>query len=343
MSSAAKWRTGCLYSIFLVTLATGIITSPLWELGIDLVGGWALFVIRVAPRIQLNVGGICTGVLALLAFSFGLHRFMCWLYPHLSRIVGQEREPYWTVRWTRQIVTLILFLFVAGIAVVGVVHQIVWLVTTTEPMTVDNYSRRKDELNLRRIAYAIDEYQEKHGQLVPGATCDSDGRMLHSWTTLVMPYLRSSDVAQLDWQKPWNAPENNRQLQESLPYYFLKHRLYDDPKIDGLSPTHYSANAWVMGGTRKRPPVNFKDEQNRTVLIGEAGGNFRPWPEPGNWRDPALGVNRSPAGFGSPTASRDVKFLFSDGSVQTIRDDIDQTVFENLCRPKSTNSATPSP
>ena len=39
-------------------------------------------------------------------------------------------------------------------------------------------------------------------------------------------------------------------------------------------------------------------------MAGEVAGDFKPWGDPTNWRDPALGINRSPEGFGGPLSGR---------------------------------------
>lgn len=77
----------------------------------------------------------------------------------------------------------------------------------------------------------------------------------------------------------------------------------------------------------------ISDGTSNTLLIGEVDANFEPWGKPGNWRDPALGLNRSPHGFGCRRGSRLVYFVMADGSVRSIRDDVDPEVLRALATP----------
>ena len=59
--------------------------------------------------------------------------------------------------------------------------------------------------------------------LPPAYTVDADGRPLHSWRTLILPYLEQEPLYQtIDLSKPWNDPANakarrNRSSRFSLP------------------------------------------------------------------------------------------------------------------------------
>jgi prepilin-type processing-associated H-X9-DG protein len=79
---------------------------------------------------------------------------------------------------------------------------------------------------------------------------------------------------------------------------------------------------------------DITDGLSNTLLAGEVNGNFKPWGYPANWRDPALGINKSPDGFGSPWRRRKgANFLFADGSIHFIQDDIDPVILKALSTP----------
>ena len=82
------------------------------------------------------------------------------------------------------------------------------------------------------------------------------------------------------------------------------------------------------------------DGTGNTVMAGEVVSRFKPWGDPLNWRDPALGVNRSPDGFGSPFVGG-ANFLFVDGSVQFIKNTIALRVLEALGTPKGGERISP--
>lgn len=62
---------------------------------------------------------------------------------------------------------------------------------------------------LKQIGCALLTYHDDYGVLPPAYTVDSEGKPLHSWRTLLLPYLdRKGLYHRLDLSKPWNAPEN---------------------------------------------------------------------------------------------------------------------------------------
>ncbi|MBX3451706.1 MAG: DUF1559 domain-containing protein [Planctomycetaceae bacterium] len=63
--------------------------------------------------------------------------------------------------------------------------------------------------NLKQIGLALHNYHDEYGELPPAYTVDADGKSLHSWRTLLLPYLNKKDLYdRLDLTKPWNTPEN---------------------------------------------------------------------------------------------------------------------------------------
>lgn len=65
------------------------------------------------------------------------------------------------------------------------------------------------ESNLSDIGDAFQAYQKAHDCFPPAYTTDEDGNALHSWRTLILPYLGHADLfAQVDLTEPWDAPSN---------------------------------------------------------------------------------------------------------------------------------------
>lgn len=63
---------------------------------------------------------------------------------------------------------------------------------------------------LENIALALHNYAAKnHGVLPPTYTVDSAGKPLHSWRTLILPYIDYQDLyKKIDLSKSWNDPAN---------------------------------------------------------------------------------------------------------------------------------------
>ncbi len=84
-------------------------------------------------------------------------------------------------------------------------------------------------------------------------------------------------------------------------------------------------------GAMRREDVT--DGLSSTILIGEVAANFKPWGDPVNWRDPALGLGASPDRFGGVPGERGAQFVFMDGSVHFLSEDIDPQVLRARARP----------
>lgn len=74
--------------------------------------------------------------------------------------------------------------------------------------------------HLRRISLAMLLYERDHGRLPPAWTVSADGTRLHSWRTLLLPYLGQQELyARIRLEEPWDS-EYHRTLHEvAVPWY----------------------------------------------------------------------------------------------------------------------------
>jgi prepilin-type processing-associated H-X9-DG protein len=101
---------------------------------------------------------------------------------------------------------------------------------------------------------------------------------------------------------------------------------------DGFALIHYAGNSKVLNAGPGMKRSDITDGASNTILLGEVNGNFQPWGKPGNWRDPAAGIN-TPDGFGGAEASGGAQFLMVDGSVRFVSKDVDPQVLKALSTP----------
>jgi prepilin-type processing-associated H-X9-DG protein len=147
--------------------------------GYHLLTGWAAYASSTLPRVSVRWGAAASLVVYLLVFTLGAHVFLRWLYRETTR--GQS----WRFRWTLCGTAIVLLLFVAGIAAVGVSHQAAWLATSPVPLhTRDGAANRiKCSNNLRQITLACIMYANSH-----------DGRFPDDLQTLLATEEITSDV-----------------------------------------------------------------------------------------------------------------------------------------------------
>jgi hypothetical protein len=63
--------------------------------------------------------------------------------------------------------------------------------------------------NLKQIALALSNYESVHGAYPPAYTVDANGLPLHSWRTLILPYMEQQRLYDsIDLAKPWDDPAN---------------------------------------------------------------------------------------------------------------------------------------
>ena len=293
--------------IAIIAVLIALIMPNTWmpETLVTLALGWVTYLWRVIPKLNPDPWTVATAVACLALVILGTHRFLRWL-------AGGE----W--RWSRTLrcVGLLVLMFVAGIAVVGVTHQTSWLAQSPEPFLVSRGGVRTHSANnLKQMAIAADNHREATDEF-PRSRFDATGRPMHSWQTAILPYIEQLDLyRRIDQKKPWTDPANAKPLGERVKVYMNAYYSRED-NVNGLGISHYAGNATVVLGDPKKLD-DFPAGTSQTILAGEVSANFRAWGDPLNARDPRLGGTGHPHGFGGPNG-RPAQFVMLDGSVKTL-------------------------
>lgn len=103
-----------------------------------------------------------------------------------------------------------------GIGVVTAISLLVFVaVLVGRPMmnaAREAAMRSECESNLLLIGLALEEYHDKNGHYPVAVVRDKDGKAMHSWRVLLLPYL-GPDAALLykeyNMSEPWNSPQNS--------------------------------------------------------------------------------------------------------------------------------------
>jgi len=325
-------RTEIVVILVLLVLCGGVFGFWPGAVVLILLFGWIVYPFQVAGDITIEPMAVFTSLLALVLFTWGVSSFGKWL----ARETSTEEHPRtWTLKQSFQFVALILFAFVAGTSMIGIVHQVTWMATTDEGFFQPHRSRShgfNSKTNLKIIGLAQHNYHDYHQQFAT-STFAKDGSAWHSLQTYLLPYADEARLYdQIDLDVPWSHPDNAELFRKEIPVY-LNPGIDNKPNPDQLAPSHYASNIRVLSPNRNVSFKEIPDGSSTTILMGEVPSNFKAWADPTNLRDPARRINQSPSGFGSPFEGG-VHFLFADGTIRFISESIDPKVLKALATPR---------
>jgi hypothetical protein len=121
-SKVLNWGVAAIFGVFFLTC-----TGQVWLIQVPwmLVAGWSAFIGRVLPEVTFRWGAIAETVAVAGMLGVGTHLFLRRLWRQL-RPETAEASP-WQVRWSVSLVALLVLLFSATMATVGIGHQVGWL------------------------------------------------------------------------------------------------------------------------------------------------------------------------------------------------------------------------
>ena len=326
-----RWKRAAVVASVLVLLACLGIAQPLFVL----LFGWAIFLYRTLPNATVDWLACTQAAVAVVLLTTVAHYFLRWLFGQIRQAeTGSRRQ--WKFRWTLFSLVAVVFLFVAGISVTALAHQVGWLLASNEPWWTSIARgaalRGQSSNNLKQIGLGFHLYHDAHESFPPGGTFNEFGEMQHGWVTMLLPYLEYGHL-KIDFSAAWDHPNNRQAMQTPVsPVQSPAISQENFTDEEGYALAHYAANCRVVGGGEPLRLSDIPDGQSNTILAGEIVEGFKPWGHPVNWRDPALGLN-VPGGFGSPHAARVTQVLMADGSVRVIPADIDPALLRALATP----------
>jgi hypothetical protein len=210
-------------------------------------------------------------VLTLLGFSFlfallfqwGWVGFaVCWFLAALGAICY---GAYWS-RWDWLVGGLGMFLVTICLLFLSLDHRI-------------PARRSSCQNNLRQIGIALQNYHDTYGFFPPAYVADANGKPMHSWRVLLLPFLEQQNLyAQYRFDEPWDGP-NNRLLAIHTPYIY---RCPSDAN-PSESETSYLAVVGpetVWPGEKAISLGDIRDGAGNTLIVVESHHSGIHWMEP---------------------------------------------------------------
>ena len=139
---------------------------------------------------------------------------------------------------------VVIVLAVCGLLFLPCIGVMVGLMLPAVQSAREGARRVSCSTNLKQIGLAIHNYHSVYGSLPPAYTIDEQGQPLHSWRTLILPFMGEEGQAiyeQIDLTRPWDDPVNLRFLDTPPAVYscpsssrndsgYTSYQLIDDPR-----------------------------------------------------------------------------------------------------------------
>ena len=332
--------------------------------------GWLYFPLRTVPQMSIDWPTAILGTVCSLLFVVGLHRTARWFLRSTTEEAVAVTYN-WTWRSSLVVSATLFVLFASGTALVGATHQFIWLLSgrsdsSSEAIPVselgavaqarDAARRTMARNELKQFGLALHNFHDTFGAFPPGGTMNEDGELLHGWAVFLGMYT-SYYAKDVDYRMSWRTPPNDRVYKCQISDFLNPAQPGSVFDSEGFGLCHWAGNIHVLPIRLVRPDDSkahdgysgyveqlkkrkqavsldqITDGTSNTILLGTVGERFKPWGHPANVRDPALGINRSPEGFGGPHGWHGGMFLMCDGSVKFLSDKTDLKMMKALATP----------
>jgi type II secretory pathway pseudopilin PulG len=125
--------------------------------------------------------------------------------------------------------------------------------------------------NLRQIGLGLQSYAAVHGHYPPAYTTDAAGNRLHSWRTLIVPYMEDREgYWSIDFTKPWNDPANAKAANQVMECYQCPSVAFDDPKSPMTTYLAVVTPESAIRAANSRTPKELEKVAANALLVIDA-------------------------------------------------------------------------
>ena len=130
--------------------------------------------------------------------------------------------------------------------------------------------------NIKQIALALHNYHDVYGSFPPAYTVDEAGERLHSWRTLILPFIdQTSLYDQIALDEPWDSPANSLLATTAV-------ETYRCPSSDEAFCSYVVLTGahTIFPGEQPIGVRDVADGTSNTLLVVEVAGRMSSWMEP---------------------------------------------------------------
>jgi type II secretory pathway pseudopilin PulG len=213
-------------------------------------------------------------------------------------------------KWSKGLTLFELaFATVIMIAILGV---IVAMLLPATRMAREPARRSQCKNNLKQIGLALHNYVDVYHALPPAYTVDADGKPLHSWRTLILPYLDEHQLYnKIDLRKAWDDPANAETFKTNVWAYRCPSAVGAEKHSTYLAIV--TSNS-CFRATEPRPLSEITDGAANTLMVIEVDAEHAvPWMAP---RDADESLLLSLGASSNHSHTGGMHALFVDGTVR---------------------------
>ena len=220
VSRTAKIVVGGVVLLFL--LCSGLII-PIVQIGWYLATGWFTFLGRTSREMHVSIASLSWFAVSLALLTFLTHRTAVWMVSHRAHATSPDAVPpptrVWPLRRSSALLLAVLSSFIAGVCLVGITHETIWMATSNDPRLdmgggfARSSHRNRSRINLEQLGLALHENHDAFQGFPASATFDELGQIRHGWVTPLLPFLDAKPLYnQVRFDQPWYAAEDRKSV-----------------------------------------------------------------------------------------------------------------------------------
>jgi len=132
--------------------------------------------------------------------------------------------------------------------------------------------------NMCSIALALQQYEVMNGTFPPAYIADENGKPMHSWRVLLLPYLEHEHLYnKYRFDEPWDGPNNSLLHSERVRLFMCPS---DTNAVGNTSYVVVTGPQTIWPGAKATKMADIKDGPHNTILLVEVHDSGIHWMEP---------------------------------------------------------------